>query len=561
MTTTQNIVAPARKVPSPAANPSQLAAHWAEALLVYPIYAAIVKKFSLADPCADLASATDRPKPDQVLRARRWFDEMDQLIQVHQLRQFLQSAQYQNPSEQGLRALVLRHLLRPKKSPSDCDKIDFLLVQYFALCAPVSVSSQKIDLADVADVLKPVLGKVEVRPLDWFEALEHLIEALSECQSLRHVLESGFLEQGRELKTAAGDMFYDPSALVAFVRFNFLVRRAFIRLMHADLRAIQKALGKLDSLGVKTVDVHVAGLPEQQPVGRLIRHCAEWKQPFAGNYTETTVGQSFGRLLSIRAAVEEALQKQRSQPAAAAGEKASLAPEKSALKKAAKPVASASVAATTAKAAAPALKTAVPPKKTAAPAPSQNSAPPAADPAKANAMPSPAPAPIPASVPAKAPAAAQAPVQAPAQNSAPAAVPPAASPDPEACMETIWEQLIEAPPSRGRSMTSVSYQNTKMLLSSWEVAAFVSEGGKISEDLRHGVVARLLVLVAMEAIKRTGAFAALHATLVLAHSEAAKLQACVEQAKKAKNTEGAVNLSITAKRLLAYIEEVEALRS
>lgn len=128
-------------------------------------------------------------------------------------------------------------------------------------------------------------------------------------------------------------------------------------------------------------------------------------------------------------------------------------------------------------------------------------------------------------------------------------------------METIWEQLIEAPPSRGRSMTSVNYQNTKMLLSAWEVAAFVSDGGKISEDLRRGVVARLLVLVAVESIKRSGAFAGLDARLVLAHSEAAKLQACVEQAKKAKNTEGAVNLSITAKRLLAYIEEAEALRS
>jgi len=331
MTTTQNTVAPARKVPSPAANPAQLAAQWTEARLVYPIYAEIIKRFSLADPCADLASATERPKPEQILRARRWLDEMDHLIQVHQLRQFLQSAQYQNPSEQGLRALVLRHLLRPKKSPSDCAKIDFLLVQYFALCAPVSVSSQKIDLGDVAEVLTPVLGKVEVRPLEWFEPLEQLVQAISECQSLRDVLESGFLEQGRELKTAAGDMFYDPSALVAFVRFNFLVRRAFIRLMHADLRAIQETLGQLDSLGVKNVDVHAAGLSDQQPVGRLIRHCAEWKQPFAGSYTETTVGQSFGRLLAIRAAVEEALRLRQSQPAISAGSKASPAADETSL--------------------------------------------------------------------------------------------------------------------------------------------------------------------------------------------------------------------------------------
>ena len=127
-------------------------------------------------------------------------------------------------------------------------------------------------------------------------------------------------------------------------------------------------------------------------------------------------------------------------------------------------------------------------------------------------------------------------------------------------METVWEQLIAAPPTRGRSMTSVTYRNTKMLLSSWEVAAFVSDGGKISEDLRHGVVARMLVAVAMDSLKRTGAFAGLDATLALAHAEAAKLQECVEQAKKDQNTEGAVNLSITAKRLIAYIEETEGRR-
>ncbi len=110
-------------------------------------------------------------------------------------------------------------------------------------------------------------------------------------------------------------------------------------------------------------------------------------------------------------------------------------------------------------------------------------------------------------------------------------------------------------------MTSVTYQNTKMLLSSWEVAAFVSEGGKVSEDLRHGVVARMLVAVAMDALKHAGKFDALEATLELAHTRAAKLHECVEQAKKAKNTEGAVNLSITAKRLLAYIEEAEGGRA
>jgi len=40
------------------------------------------------------------------------------------------------------------------------------------------------------------------------------------------------------VKETAGGMFYDPAALVAFIRFNFLLRRArLIELMHADLIA------------------------------------------------------------------------------------------------------------------------------------------------------------------------------------------------------------------------------------------------------------------------------------------------------------------------------------
>jgi hypothetical protein len=541
MTTTQKTASPARTIQSPAANPAQLTAQWAEARLVYPIYAAIVKKFSLGEPCADLESATEDAKPEQILRARRWLDEMDHLIQVHQFRQFLQSPLYQNPSEQGLRALVLRHLLRTKKTSTDCDKIDFLLVQYFALCAPVGVSSQKIELEQVAEVLKPVLGQVDLRPLDWFEALEQLVQALSECQSLRDVMESGFLEQGRELKAAAGDMFFYPSALVAFVRFNFLVRRAFIRLMHADLRAIQSGLGKLESLGIKAVDCHGAGLSSTEPVARLGRLCAEWKQPFAGSYSETSVGHSFGKLLAIRAAVEGAAQQGKPQPQPAAAAKVSAPPEKSSANKPAKP-------ATAAPPNAPAKNAAVPPAESVKAAPKAAPGAPAKPTARTR------------SGPAKAPAQAR-PAAAAAPVSAPATATPAAGVDPEACVEAIWEQLIEAPPSRGRSMTSVTYENTKMLLSSWEVSAFVSDGGKISEDLRHGVVARLLVAVAMDAFKRANKSASLDPTLLHAHSAAAKLQECVEQAKKAKNTEGAVNLSITAKRLLAYIEEAEVLRS
>jgi len=109
-------------------------------------------------------------------------------------------------------------------------------------------------------------------------------------------------------------------------------------------------------------------------------------------------------------------------------------------------------------------------------------------------------------------------------------------------------------------MSTIVLQNTKVLLSSWEVAAFVAEGDQEAEDLRRAVVARALLAVATEERKRSGDLSQLLAALTLAKSEVSYFQGRVEQAKRAKNTEAAVNLGISTKRLLSFIEEAEKLQ-
>jgi hypothetical protein len=146
------------------------------------------------------------------------------------------------------------------------------------------------------------------------------------------------------------------------------------------------------------------------------------------------------------------------------------------------------------------------------------------------------------------------------QPSADAAASPAGVLDKEKCLESIWEQLIAEPPSRGRSMSTIVLQNAKVLLSSWEVAAFVAEGDQEAEDLRRAVVARALLAVAMEERKRSGDLTQLAAALTPAKAEVSYFQGRVEQAKRAKNTEAAVNLGISTKRLLSFIEEAEKLQ-
>ena len=53
-------------------------------------------------------------------------------------------------------------------------------------------------------------------------------------------------------------------------------------------------------------------------------------------------------------------------------------------------------------------------------------------------------------------------------------------------------------------MTTVKIGSARILMSSWEVTAFVTEDGPSAEDLRRAVVARALVTTATESAKETG---------------------------------------------------------
>src|SRR6202035_133106 len=89
-------------------------------------------------------------------------------------------------------------------------------------------------------------------------------------------------------------------------------------------------------------------------------------------------------------------------------------------------------------------------------------------------------------------------------------IPSLGTADVENLEEKIWEQLIATPPVRGRSMTTVTVENARILLSAWEVAAFISDSGQDSEDLRRLIVARALLSTSIERRKRLMDFRGLH---------------------------------------------------
>jgi hypothetical protein len=289
--------------PQPAVPAPDLAAVWSSARRLHPIYAELAREFVIDIPgCSDLEAQADTPGRESVEQAQHWLNEMDEKIQVHQLRQFLQTSSMVDSD--GLVALLQHFLAKTPRNDSTRDKIDFLMVQYFSQGAPTDLDDNGADLAYVAQGLEPVLGKVELKSPVWLNALDRVLDSARRCRSLDELLHGGVLEQGRKAKAQAGDLFYLPIALVAFTRFGYLMRRAFFRLMLADLNCILDGLTELDEKGVETIDCRRAQFSAQEPIIRLRMICQSWKVMFQAEYSS---GQPLRMLVDLRASVEGAL--------------------------------------------------------------------------------------------------------------------------------------------------------------------------------------------------------------------------------------------------------------
>jgi len=500
--------------------------NWEDFCRLYPIYEALARQLELPGGPYPLgtksASWSDKKNRDRDLL---WLERMDGEVQAVHLRHFLVTPAVAR--EEGLRLFLQRHLCKAQKLPADRDKIDLLLVQYFVLFAPQDLIAGQIEPADVARILQPVLGELDSEALEPCEPLERILEAAQHCRSLRDLMENGLMEQGKMVKAEVGDKFYDPAALVAICRFNFLLRRSFIQWLHADLRAIGTLIAQLEKRGLRTVDCRTAGFAAHEPIANLRQFHEHWKPPFQTDYSKNSAFKPYEQLMCLREDLETTLG-HFEEPAA--------------------PVA------------APAVKKEVARNDKAAAESPRKAKPPASAP----------PAPPPAAAP-TAPKAAAKP-QPPAATEKPKAPSPEASrtteqalpnigvADVENLEEKIWEQLIATPPVRGRSMTTVTVENTRILLSAWEVAAFISDSGQDSEELRRLIVARALLSTSIERRKRLMDFKGLHQAAAHARAEIPRFQERVDQLKRSQKTDGAVNLGISLKRLLSLVDEADQLQ-
>src|SRR5579871_1561321 len=307
---------------TPSTPVQDLATQWSYARKLYPIYFELAREFAIdVKPCADLEAMVDTPGKETVEQANQWIEHMDNSIQVHQLRQFLQTSSLAN--QEGTISLLQHYLAKQTKTDAIRDKIDFLLVQYFSQVAPAGLNDTEVDLAYVAHAMEAILGQVDLKPPVWLNALDRVLESARKCRSLDELLHGGVLEQGRKAKGLAGELFYLPVALAAFTRFGYLMRRAFFRLMLGDLNVILDGLTELEDRGVETIDCRRAQFSAQEPIIRLRMICQSWKVMFQAEYSS---GSPLRMLVDLRASVEHALGRGKSATAAPAAAKAPAKP-------------------------------------------------------------------------------------------------------------------------------------------------------------------------------------------------------------------------------------------
>src|SRR5438067_1144905 len=283
------------------ASTASMASSWRVIRRLFPVYIVIARQFRLAEPpCKDLRDLRTS-EPEAVEQLTTWFDSIDDSLQPHQLRQVLQHTTI-GSTEEKLSALVERHL-RKTEDPGQRDKLDFLLTQYVSVCAPPVLHQIEPSLEDIAHVLEPVFGEIPTDLPRWLSPLDELINVMRACRSLRDVQQRQILERGRELKANAGEMYFGRSALLAFARFNFLVRQNFFRLLHADVQAVEHGLKLLEERQVQNLDCTAADLSNNETIANLQRLCENWKRPEVTEYTHF----QFQRLLQLRQLIDTAL--------------------------------------------------------------------------------------------------------------------------------------------------------------------------------------------------------------------------------------------------------------
>ena len=132
----------------------------------------------------------------------------------------------------------------------------------------------------------------------------------------------------------------------------------------------------------------------------------------------------------------------------------------------------------------------------------------------------------------------------------------AAGLDIHATATTIAQQLVDNHVKKGQVAT-ITGADLKLLLSSWEVDAFIAGGNQTASALQLIVAARAMLIQQLEKKKRNEIGTHVADALRIAQAEIKKIQEQIAAAKEKNDIDAAVNMSATCKRLQTLVTEAE----
>lgn len=248
-------------------------------------YVALAKSQNIACPIKDWNAKGEVDK---------WLLQVDAAISPSALRQFMQS-ETTFCDEITLGAVIRRYHGNAQWG----DKLYVAVAEYLVNCSPKWFQeTERVSLADVAEILEPVLGPAPELP-KWLPELEKLIAELSAYEHLHELAEHGIFDRGRQLKAKVAKSGLDTMGLVAFARFNYLLRQTFTILWEADLWWIQQALDELESRAEFFVDCSEIGLSVIEPTNELNELVHAWKRPSFNEYANDETYQKVQKLRGI----------------------------------------------------------------------------------------------------------------------------------------------------------------------------------------------------------------------------------------------------------------------
>jgi len=125
----------------------------------------------------------------------KWLLQIDAAVSPSILRQFMQS------DETVCDEITLGSVIRRYHGNAQWnDKLYVAVAEYLVNCSPKWFQeTERVTLAHVAEVLKPVLGPAGELP-SWLPELEELIDELSAYEHLHELADHEIFDRGRQLK-------------------------------------------------------------------------------------------------------------------------------------------------------------------------------------------------------------------------------------------------------------------------------------------------------------------------------------------------------------------------